>query len=184
MLYPSDPCIDESRGNLELALISIYLLILQFLCKAIRLCDKTTPSRAVKAFWDPDDIVDFEKSCQDLEARLDMEVQNCERSYNKIDRAESLHQGSALKDLLLQLKELKDDARVADLWKRLDEVERSDILIWTSEIPYKDHHTTASEGRTKDTGEWLFEHEQYKAWQSSDESMILWLHGIRRSLFC
>jgi hypothetical protein len=103
-----------------------------------------------------------------------------------------LQQSNTLKDLLQELEVLKDlkhpigrlDARVADLWKQLNDAERSNILRWTSEIPYQDHHTTASKGRTEDTGGWLFDHEQYKAWQSSDESMILWLHGIRKSLFC
>jgi hypothetical protein len=72
------------------------------------------------------------------------------------------------------------NARVTAIWKKLNEIERRDVLIWASEIPYQDHHMTASKGRTEDTGGWLIEHYKYKAWQTSDESMILWLHGIRK----
>lgn len=189
ILYPPDSDLSNAGQNLESALTDLYLLILQFLSKAIRLYERSTASRAFKAFWDPDEIIDFENRCQDLEMRVDIEVQNCERFYNKIERVESLQQAKTLKVLLQELNKLKDpigrvDTRVTELWKILNEVERSNILIWTSDIPYQDHHTIACKGRTKDTGEWLFEHRQYKVWQSSDESMILWLHGIRKSPFC
>jgi hypothetical protein len=189
ILYPRDPSVGIAGDNFELALTKLYVLILQFLSKAIHLYDKTTATRALKAFWDPNDITDFEKRCQDLEARVDIEAENCERFYNKIERAVSSQHAKALTGLLEELKELRDpigriDTGVAALWNRSNEFERSKILRWTSELPYEDHHKTASKGRTRDTGEWLFEHDRYHAWESSDESMILWLHGIRKSLGC
>ena len=187
MLYPRDPRAVEAGDNFETALTELYVLILQFLSKAIKLYDKNTAGRALNAFWDPNDIVDFEKRCQDLEARVDIEAQNCERLYNKFERAVSSQHTKTLTGLLEKLKELKYpigriDNTVAALWNRSNEIERSEILRWTSQIPYEDHHTTARKGRTKDTGGWLLKHGQYQAWQSSDESMILWLHGIRKSL--
>lgn len=187
MLYPRDPHATEAINNFESALTELYVLILQFLSKAIELYDKNTATRALNAFWDPNDVADFEKRCQNIETRVDIEAQNCERLYNRIERAESSQRAKSLKALLEELKELKNpigriDAGVAALWNRLDDNERCEILRWTSEIPYEDHHRTASDGRTKDTGEWLIEHDRYHAWQSSNESMILWLHGIRKSL--
>jgi hypothetical protein len=189
MLYPRDPSVGKAGDNFESALTELYVLILQFLSKAIHLYDKTTAARALNAFWDPNDIVDFEKRCQDLEARVDIEAENCERSYNKIERAASSQHAKALTGLLEELKDLKHpighiDTGVAALWNRSNAFERSEILKWTSELPYEDHHKTASKGRTKDTGGWLFEHDRYRAWESSDKSMILWLHGIRKSPRC
>jgi ankyrin repeat domain-containing protein 50 len=189
ILYPRDPSVGKAGNNFESALTELYVLVLQFLSKAIHLYDKTTAARALTAFWDPSDIIDFEKRCQDLEARVDIEAGNCERSYNKLERAVSSQQAKALVGLLEDLKSLKDpigriDTGVAALWNRLNELERVKILRWTSELPYEDHHKTASKGRTRDTGGWLFKHDRYHAWESSDESMILWLHGIRKSLRC
>jgi hypothetical protein len=189
MLYPRDPSVGKAGDNFESALIELYVLILQFLSKAIHLYDKTTAARAIHAFWHPNDIVDFEKKCQDLEARVDIEAENCERFYNQTERAMSSQHAKTLTGLLKELKELKDpigriDTGVAALWNRSNEFERSKILRWTSELPYEDHHKTASKGRTKDTGGWLFKHDRYREWESSDESMILWLHGIRKSFMC
>jgi hypothetical protein len=186
ILYPRDPSVGKAGDNFESALTELYILILQFLSKAIHLYDKPTAARALDAFWDPNDIVDFEKRCQDLEARVDTEAENCERFYNNIERAVSSRHAKALTGLLEELKELKDpigriNTGVAALWNRSNEFERSKILRWTSELPYEDHHKTASKGRTSDTGGWLFEHARYHEWESSDESMILWLHGIRKS---
>src|SRR5437667_1128849 len=138
-LYPPDLCTAKAGQNLELALSDLYLLILQFLSKAIRLYERNAASRALNAFWNPDDITDFQKSCQDLEKRVDIEVQNCERSYNKIVRVGFSQQEKALKDLLRELEELRNlkdyvghvNTRVADISKSLNETERREILRWT-----------------------------------------------------
>lgn len=61
------------------------------------------------------------------------------------------------------------------------ETERIAILEWFSIIPYKGHHDLASGGRVVGTGGWLFERGEFKRWQQSEKSEILWLHGIRKS---
>ena len=61
------------------------------------------------------------------------------------------------------------------------ENERAAILTWFSVIPYKGHHDLASEGRVAGTGQWLFQRQEFKHWQESERSEILWLHGIRKS---
>lgn len=58
--------------------------------------------------------------------------------------------------------------------------ERSKILQWISSVEYAKHHLTAAEDRVKGTGEWLFRKNDFIAWQSSSDSTILWLHGIRK----
>jgi len=58
------------------------------------------------------------------------------------------------------------------------ETERIAILEWFSVIPYKGHHDLAIEGRVAGTGQWLFQRKEFKHWQESEKSEILWLHGI------
>ena len=63
------------------------------------------------------------------------------------------------------------------------EAERVTILSWFSVISYQGHHDLASEGRVAGTGQWLFQREEFRHWQESEKSEILWLHGIRKSSY-
>lgn len=62
----------------------------------------------------------------------------------------------------------------------LPETERVAILQWFSVIPYQGHHDLASEGRVAGTGQWLFQRKEFRLWQQSERSEVLWLHGIRK----
>jgi hypothetical protein len=53
-------------------------------------------------------------------------------------------------------------------------------LGWISTIPYTEHHKRIKTTRLKDTGEWLFQKEEYKEWLSSSASKLLLLRGIRK----
>lgn len=57
---------------------------------------------------------------------------------------------------------------------------RGKILDWLSQIEYMKHHQKAKEGLLDNTGQWLFNREQYREWRSSSASGILWLRGIRK----
>lgn len=61
------------------------------------------------------------------------------------------------------------------------ETERVTILHWYSITPYKGHHDLAREGRVAGTGQWLFQRNEFRYWLHSENSEILWLHGIRKS---
>ncbi|KAK2784701.1 hypothetical protein FQN52_008929 [Onygenales sp. PD_12] len=166
--------------NFESALVDLYTLILQFLAKALQIYARNIVVRGANAIkLADDDIIDFEKHCKDLEERVDYEVWNCEGTQSK-DFREKFYR---LVDELKALKDLRDpldriESRVTCIWKVLGETERGKILNWVSDTPYLDHHRVASNGRTKDTGGWLSKHGNYRQWETSDESMILWLHGI------
>ena len=64
---------------------------------------------------------------------------------------------------------------------RPSETERIAILKWFSVVPYQSHHDLASEGRVSGTGQWLFQRKEFRHWEQSEKSEILWLHGIRES---
>jgi hypothetical protein len=88
-----------------------------------------------------------------------------------------------LKETLREMQKplIRTDSRVAEIWDRSRQTEISEILRWISQVPYKDNHTTTKDNRTDDTGRWLLVHPQYREWRGSSASMILWLHGIRKS---
>jgi nucleoside phosphorylase len=88
-----------------------------------------------------------------------------------------------LKDKLPKIQNTIDqvNAVTTEIWGKLQEEGIGKILKWVSQIPYEDHHYAARKGRTAKTGGWLFKHDRYQTWQSSEQSTILWLHGIRKS---
>ncbi|RFU29639.1 hypothetical protein B7463_g6719, partial [Scytalidium lignicola] len=142
----------------------------------IRVCSKSKTSRIMQALWTSEQINDFDQKRERLERDVDIAATNCERLCSRDGRAD-------LRELLQQLKEWKSsithvDAGVTALWTRSNEKERSTILQWTSGIPYEDHHGAARTGRTEKTGEWLLQRNEFRTWMNSEESMILWLHGI------
>ena len=61
----------------------------------------------------------------------------------------------------------------------LDDKERLEILDWISPIPYRKHHETIQEARTQDTCEWLLRREEFRKWNNSISSVVLWLQGSR-----
>lgn len=182
ILYIRDPQPVKALEYLELALVELYAVILRFLAKANRLFGKNTPSRALYAFLNPNDCMDFEKDCQLREKRVEGQAEQCERLYNRNARTNGTLDAERLKTLLQDIKKQNDDLveTVSKLWDRSNAEERRKILQWASDIACQDHHNLARSGRTPDTGEWLLRHKEYEGWLSANESMILWLHGIRK----
>ncbi|KXG45996.1 uncharacterized protein PGRI_048520 [Penicillium griseofulvum] len=162
----------QACQNLHSVLIEFYTVILRFLVQAAYAYERTSLQRAFAAFWSSDDIQDLENKCQELEARAEIEAQNCDRS-----------ESSEARKLLLNLPVVKDltdsmSTTITAISANLQEKEAGDILKWISRIPYEDHHRSVCKGRTANTGGWLFEHAQYQKWRLSEKSTILWIHGI------
>ncbi|KAK6082585.1 hypothetical protein SCUP515_02340 [Seiridium cupressi] len=57
--------------------------------------------------------------------------------------------------------------------------EQIKILEWISPIPYGKHHNTITDARTKDTCEWILQHEKFQGWENAESSVVLWLQGSR-----
>jgi ankyrin repeat domain-containing protein 50 len=182
ILYIRDPQPVEALEYLESALVELYAVILQFLANANRLFGKNTPSRALYAFFNPSKCTDFENECQLREKRVEEQAEQCERLYNRNARTNGTLNAERLQTLLQDIKKQNDVLieTVSKLWDRSNAEERRKILQWASDIACQDHHNLARNGRTPDTGEWLLRHKNYERWQSASESMILWLHGIRK----
>ncbi len=53
------------------------------------------------------------------------------------------------------------------------------IVKWLSSIPYQQHHNTNKLDVLQGTRLWLFQEEAMIKWKESQQSNILWLHGIR-----
>lgn len=180
--HPTDPVGALATQNLTSALKQLYAIILQFLAKANNILEKGTAHRSLSAFLKPADVLDLEKKCNSSEERAEIEAGNCERYYRQHAQSEEFDKlTTLLQDLDTQNKLLYGvQSTVDDLQNRAKNNEQAEILTWASNIPFKKIHNSAKEGRTLNTGEWLLQHYEFKKWRETDESKILWLHGIRK----
>ncbi|KAJ9292711.1 hypothetical protein DTO271G3_8525 [Paecilomyces variotii] len=186
LLYPHHPLIEDIYQNFESALVGLYVLILDFLAVAVQTFENNAIKRTLTALWSLDSINKYDTRFQELMTRVEIEAHNCDRLYSRHERLVSQQQTKDLKRILSDLEQLNSTQgqieivrdRVSGIWEYLDGEKRHKMLLWISEIPFEDHHRIAKEGRTENTGAWLLRHDQYVEWQSSQQSTILWLHGI------
>lgn len=68
--------------------------------------------------------------------------------------------------------------QVADLHDGMQKEQRLIILRWLSSVPYAQHHQNIRTDRLHNSGLWMLEKPEYKVWQTTSSSSILWLHGI------
>ncbi len=166
----------QSHAQFQESLAYFYALILEFLAGAIRIYQRNTVTRAFAAFWTLEGVQEFETKCEKLANRVEIDAQNCDRDV----------MAQSVKELQVRLEQLKDLHKMTDpvheIWSRLKEDEQTKILQWISQIAYLDNHESATEGRTEGTAEWIFDRREYREWETSQKSQILWLHGIRKSL--
>ena len=164
----------QSRTQFEDSIVQFYALILEFLASAIRVYQKHAVPRAFEAFWKLEEIIEFESKCDKLANRVEIDAQNCDRKVMALNARNFQEQ-------LEQLRELRDMSNpINEIWNSLKEGEQTRILEWISLIPYADDHGSASEGRIEGTAEWIFDRPEYREWETSPKSQILWLHGIRK----
>lgn len=161
----------EAVAQLEQALISLCRDMLSFMAMAIKILNKNAASRAIGALFDPSAVSDLLMSINFRATQADIEASNCERFLSLEDR-KKLH--NLVAEELVNI-----DARIEELWVRLQEEERSQLLQWLSPIHYASDHEFARSGRVFDTGSWLLGREAFKLWKESSVSQIFWLHGIR-----
>lgn len=177
MLYGPEITPEEPLHNLYEALVKLYATVLLIMALANRLHAKHSVTRVMHALINPSELSSLLAKCHDLEIRVEIEAQNCERACNRqVDR--KTH------DLLDIMSKpiLRTDNAVASFLKRLDDRECLTILDWLSDVPFGKHHVTVKDKRTAGTCEWLLNHGQYQEWFDTSSSAILWLHGTRMLL--
>jgi hypothetical protein len=179
---PKDPGEILAFNNLTAALVELYAIILMFLAKSNGFLGKSTAQRSLSAFLNPADVVELEKKCSSSEQRVETEAGNCERYCRHNAQSE---QAQTLMKLLKELEGQRYhisgiDGKLDTLSSAVKSEQQNKILSWASEIQFEKIHNLAKDGRTADTGNWLLEHKEFQRWCTSDQSKILWLHGIRK----
>lgn len=125
-----------TRTNFETAVTKLYAHVLRFLAYAIRIYQTSTSYRALRAFWTNDDIVNFEKTCNELGVRVEIEASNCDRTLSAQDRGLI---GKLREDLQRMLEELKQSHQLQESLVRLETKIDLDKLPYAKGVMYNSH---------------------------------------------
>jgi hypothetical protein len=170
----------------EDTLVKLYEHLLNFLASALLVQQRSSFGKAFHAFWKPEDILLFGEHSIELESTLEAESRILDSILNReqgdhvkqlLEASECLEAvASDTKTLLEALRRESQDQRRKDQEAQVN----SEALAWLSDIPVYDHHKFAKEGRTPNTGQWVFKKREFKQWRNTRESALLWIHGIRK----
>lgn len=132
-----------TRSNLETAIIELYAHVLGFLARAIRIYQISTTQRALRVFWTDETIVDFEKTCEQLGIRVEIEASNCDRTLGVQDR-ERIRK--LKEDLQRGLEILKGFHQVQESLDRLETKIDLDKLLYAKGAMYNSYEDDSYEG--------------------------------------
>lgn len=85
-----------------------------------------------------------------------------------------------LTDMLEELKTPFDTMTetMSVVYDQLEENKLVKISDWLSTIQHENYHSAIQNGRLKSSGKWLLTNPIFRRWKSSNESTLLWIHGI------
>jgi len=185
--------------NMERAIISLYTLILKFLAVSLITYERSTGARAWHSFLNPEELASFDNGFRNAERGVVNEAELLERSLGRVVVESMNRQFKGLQDEISALNSLSTtlisiastvnninttvsdtQKTVGNLWRSHELKLKIKILRWTSEVPYQDHHGAARSRRVEGTGDWIFKRREYQKWRTTDQSAILWVHGIRK----
>lgn len=165
----------EPLQNFYGALVELYAAVLQLVALSHCLFSKNTATRTLHALVKPNEVLESVAKCQDLERRVDVEAQNCERALSRDSRALDVKSRRLLEDLSTTI--LRCDTKVSSLLETITDEERLKILDWISSVLYGQNHGTVKDTRTAGTCGWILKRPSYTEWKNTSSSMILWLYG-------
>ena len=161
-----------TRTNFETSVTELYAHVLGFLARAIRIYQTSTPHRALRAFWTKGDIVDFDKTCNELGVRVEIEASNCDRTLDAQVRERI---GKLKQDLQRVLEELKQSHRLQESLNRLETKMNLDKLPYAKGAMYNsygDDHITCHPATRLDLLYGIYD------WAGNPHGKnILWLNG-------
>ncbi len=173
-----------TRTNFETIMTELYAYVLEFLTYVIQIYQTFISYRALHVFWTKSDIIDFEKTCNKLEVRVEIEMSNCNCTLNAQDQEwiEKLKQ-----DLQRVLKKFKQSHHLQESLNWLEIKINLNKLLYAKEAMYnfyKDDHIICHSVTWVDLLHEIYDwarHSRSKSifwlsdWASIDKSTISWI---------
>jgi len=156
--------------------VGLYASILTFLVWTRRYSEDGTAKRIAKNILATREIHELLDKLDHDEGEVRKESELAEKEWARFAHEDVLgvvrEESSSLKEAL--------GPKVEALFENLKEARRREMVMWLAGTSYVEHHENALQGLLEGTGEWLLKEETYRKWLESEQSCILWLHGIRK----
>jgi ankyrin repeat domain-containing protein 50 len=155
-------------------LVRLYVVILRSLTHILRLTPKHGVKKAIHAVLDPGAIKNRLSEINEAEIVLLTQVHICN---TRISHTSSQSFERQLQGLQSQLLKVNGDVTSVLSWTQ--QAKRRVLLRWCSNVSYNDHHHYITSNRTKGTGEWVLQRNEFIEWLDSPLNSVLLLYGIR-----
>lgn len=162
-----DPIGQEPLDDLRNDTVELYVAILDGLSFCCSQLQKHTILRVGSALLKPEDAKKASEQLHNRWVKLKEQAQKCDS---------------------LRILQISDEIQrhLPGVFSTLDKIlvkmqnqERIKILKMISATPYRGHHIDIQERRTKGTGEWILQTDEFQQWQASETSSITLLYGAR-----
>ncbi|KFY86462.1 hypothetical protein V500_07608 [Pseudogymnoascus sp. VKM F-4518 (FW-2643)] len=166
--------VTRTRTNFETSLTELHTLILQFLARAIQAYQKSTLTRALDAFWKPEEVRNFESECDKIGARVEIEARNCDRTLNALQRQAGNQLKENLHRVLKELEDLRDVKESVSLLSNKIDLAKLPLAKGATFDSHQDEHNAACLENTR-----VDEQRQIAKWAEDPHSKcIFWLNGM------
>lgn len=174
---------------LEEGIINQFAAICAFLGLAVEYYSSGSFFKTVNGLLNPSALAKCIEKLTETELRVERHARACAAVLDEETRRQHGEQLDTLENVLTGLKDsfgklqvgsTTIEAGVGQLLEALATSHTHEIMRWISQVPYESDLYNSERGRLIGTCEWLIAHGTCRHWKESPESMILWLHGIRK----
>ncbi|EHK49555.1 hypothetical protein TRIATDRAFT_235024 [Trichoderma atroviride IMI 206040] len=180
LLYNAKTTDGNAVLNLHDALLDVYVAAIELLTRCDSLIEGGMAKQTLNAILRPEQATGLVADLFQKEQKLLQEVAVCEASRSEIAGRQADEKS---RDLLFNVNKLSSplarvDEGVMDIREMIDEDRLRGLLQFISPEGHGKSHVDIADSRIDDTGNWLMEHEGFRAWQAiPSSSTILWLKG-------
>lgn len=162
----------ESQRSLESGLLGIYVTALELLADSGSLFKKGTARRTLEAIVNPDKATGSLAAIAEQESQLLLDVQACETKRSSDSDKKVVGMLETFNDPIFRIAK-----GVNKVLEEMQDSQRIKILEWISSVQFGKHHDNVKFQRTPNTGDWLLQHDDFRAWEDRRDSALFWLQG-------
>ncbi|KAH8120876.1 hypothetical protein FP744_10001343 [Trichoderma asperellum] len=180
LLYNTKTTDENAVLNLHDALLDLYVAAIELLARSDNLIGSGVAKQTLNAILRPEQATGLVADLFQKEQKLLQEIPICEASRN--ERA-GRQADEKSRDLLFKLEKLSSpliriDEGVTGIRQMIDEDRLQKLLEFISSEGHGKSHGEIEDSRIDNTGDWLIDHEGFRAWQAiPSSSTLLWLKG-------
>ena len=160
--------------NLEDVIVGVYKAILEMSAEIVYQNSLSSSERALKSVTAlvEDRLQELKNTLVEAQDRLSTWTSIIEQQY-RTEKGKELNEKV---DKILDVLTAEVVTKISVLESRALTAEEDKILDWYSRYPFFESHKDAMSRRDADTGAWILESSEYKAWKESGDK-VLWLYG-------